>query len=58
MIRDGLTATKDPGELERLAEAELVKRKTDESRAKETAIAPIFLNLNFCCSLIQRIYDR
>ena len=42
MIRVGLTETNELGELERLADAELVRRKTDESRAKETAIMPFF----------------
>jgi hypothetical protein len=57
MIRVGLTETNELGELERLADAELVRRKTDESRAKETAIMPFFLILTVCCSLIHRIYD-
>ena len=34
MIRVGLTATNELGELERLAEAELVKSKTDQNSAK------------------------
>jgi hypothetical protein len=45
MIREGLTATNEPGSLEGLADAELVSKKVAENKAAITAIEPIFFDL-------------
>jgi hypothetical protein len=50
MIRVGLTATNELGELERLADAELVSKKVAENKAATTAIELIFFDLNIECA--------
>jgi hypothetical protein len=47
MIREGLTATNEPGSLEGVADAELVSKKVAENKAAITAIEPIFFDLIF-----------
>jgi hypothetical protein len=52
MIREGLTATNEPGALEGLADAELVSKKVAEIKAATTAIELIFFDLNIECAFI------
>jgi hypothetical protein len=52
MIREGLTATNEPGALEGLADAELVSKKVAENKAATTAIELIFFDLNIECAFI------
>jgi hypothetical protein len=57
MIREGLTATNEPGSLEGLADAELVSKKVAENKAAITAIEPIFFDLKIVGEFIVAPYS-
>ena len=57
MIREGLTATNEPGSLEGVADAESVSKKVAENKAAIIAIEPIFFDLKIVGEFIVAPYS-